>query len=67
MYTYLNMHRQVGIVLNLLESKVRKSDFSLYPFNVVIHLKSIGTSISVKQQDEKHGHPILSGDEMVFT
>lgn len=36
MYTYLNMHRQVGIVLNLLESKVRKSDFSLYPFNVVM-------------------------------
>ena len=27
------------------------------------HLKSIGTSISVKQQDEKPGHPISSGDE----
>ena len=30
------------------------------------HLKSIGTSISVKQQDEKPGHPILSGDESWF-
>ena len=27
------------------------------------HLKSIGTSISEKQQDEKPGHPISSGDE----
>ena len=27
------------------------------------HLKSIGTSISVNQQDEKPGHPILSRDE----
>ena len=25
------------------------------------HLKSIGTTISVKQQDEKPGHPISSG------
>ena len=30
------------------------------------HLKSIGTSISVKQQDEKPGHPISSGDESWF-
>ena len=30
------------------------------------HLKSIGTSISVKQQDERSGHPILSGDESWF-
>ena len=30
------------------------------------HLKSIGTSISVKQQDEKPGHPILSGDDSWF-
>lgn len=34
MHTYLNIHGQVEIVLNLLESKVRKSDFSLYPFNM---------------------------------
>ena len=30
------------------------------------HLKSIGTSISVKKQDEKPVHPILSGDESWF-
>ena len=30
------------------------------------HLKSIGTSISVKQQDEKPGHPISYGDESWF-
>ena len=30
------------------------------------HLKSIGTSISVKQQDERSGHPISSGDESWF-
>ena len=30
------------------------------------HLNSIGTSISVKQQDEKIGHPISSGDESWF-
>ena len=30
------------------------------------HLKSIGTSISVKQQDEKPGHPISSGGESWF-
>ena len=30
------------------------------------HLKSIGTSISVKQKDEKPGHPISSGDESWF-
>ena len=30
------------------------------------HLKSIGTSISVKQQDEKPGNPISSGDESWF-
>ena len=30
------------------------------------HLKSVGTSISVKQQDEKPGHPISSGDESWF-
>ena len=36
MHTYLKMHGQVEIVLNLLESKVRKSDFSLYPFNMVM-------------------------------
>ena len=31
------------------------------------HLKSIGTSISVKQQDERSGHTISSGDESWFT
>ena len=31
------------------------------------HLKSIGTSISVKQQDEKPGHTISSGDESWFS
>lgn len=36
MHTYLSMHRQVEIVFNLLESKVRKCDFSLYPFNMVM-------------------------------
>ena len=30
------------------------------------HLKSIGTSISVKQEDERPGHPISSGDESWF-
>ena len=30
------------------------------------HLKSIGTSISVKQYDEISGHPISSGDESWF-
>ena len=30
------------------------------------HLKSIGTSISVKKQDERSGHPISSGDESWF-
>ena len=30
------------------------------------HLKSIGTSISVKQQDERSGHAILSGDVSWF-
>ena len=30
------------------------------------HLKSIGTSISVKQQDERSRHPISSGDERWF-
>ena len=30
------------------------------------HRKSIGTSISVKQQDEISGHPISSGDESWF-
>ena len=30
------------------------------------HLKSIGTSISVKQQDERSKHPISSGDESWF-
>ena len=30
------------------------------------HLKSIGTSISVKQQDEWSGHTISSGDESGF-
>ena len=30
------------------------------------HLKSIGTSISVKQQDERSGRPISSGDESWF-
>ena len=30
------------------------------------HLKSIGTSVSVKQQDEKPGHPISSGDQSWF-
>ena len=30
------------------------------------HLKCIGTSISVKQQDERSGHPISSGDESWF-
>ena len=30
------------------------------------HLTSIGTSISVKQQDERPGHHILSGDESWF-
>ena len=30
------------------------------------HLKSIGTSISVKQQVERPGHPISSGDERWF-
>ena len=30
------------------------------------HLKSIGTSISVKQQDERSGHPISSGDDSWF-
>ena len=30
------------------------------------HLKSIGISISVNQQDEKPGHTILSGDESWF-
>ena len=30
------------------------------------HLKSIGTSISVKQQDERSGHPISSGDKSWF-
>ena len=30
------------------------------------HLKSIGTSISVKQEDERSRHPISSGDESWF-
>ena len=32
----------------------------------VTHLKSIGTSISVKQHDERPGNPISSGDESWF-
>ena len=30
------------------------------------HLKSIGTSISVKQQNKRSGHPIFSGNESWF-
>ena len=30
------------------------------------HLKSIGTSVSVKQKDERSGHPISTGDESWF-
>ena len=30
------------------------------------HLKSVGTSMSVKQHDERSGHPISSGDESLF-
>ena len=35
----------------------------LFPLRREVRLKSIGTSISVKQQDEKPGHTISSGDE----
>lgn len=35
MHTYLSMHRQVEIVFNFLELKV-KCDFSLYPFNMLM-------------------------------
>ena len=30
------------------------------------HLKSVGTSMSVKQHDERSGYPISSGDESLF-
>ena len=62
----VNIGSEKGVSYELLQSGMASWKTEVYVLKLswhVLHLKSIGTSISVKQQDEKPGHPISSGDE----